>query len=294
MAKTYHESAPAKINLSLRVTGRDAQSGYHLLDMVNAKIALIDKLTVTIAENGDGPIYDIIKVTGMYTSAVNGEDLSKNNIVCVAIEKFRAAFGVTDRISVELDKLIPVGAGLGGGSSDAASMLKVLCKHYFNGELSKQIFDLALSIGADVPYFLADNSWQRVRGFGEILYQLPSTHPACMLRDKLVALIIPNFSVVTNDSFSKFKELCLPFSADDLSDNNWKLGVNDLLKPSFAAQRLLEPFYRALSAVVPDAGVFMSGSGSCLYTLDERLYRRDGFVDCVKNLGGRVLIVGFL
>jgi 4-diphosphocytidyl-2C-methyl-D-erythritol kinase len=262
--------------------------------MVNAKIALIDKLIVTIAENGDDPIYDSFKVTGKYTSAASGEDLSANNIVWKTIEKFREAFGVKDCISVELDKLIPVGAGLGGGSSDAASMLKVLCKHYFNGQLSEKIFSLALSLGADVPYFLADNSWQRVQGFGEILNQLPLSHPACKLRDKLIALVIPGFSVVTKDSFLKFKELGFEFSASDVCDHNWKLGVNDLLQASFAAQELFEPFYFELRKVVPEADIFMSGSGSCLYTFDERLYRSEQFLTCVQKLGGQVLIVGFI
>src|SRR3954453_10994246 len=137
--------APAKLTVSLRITGvRD--DGYHLLDAEMVTLDLADELELT---EGDG--LDIVGASGLDVSA--GED----NLVRRAL----AAVGRTAHVT--LTKRIPAGAGLGGGSADAAAVLRWAgCDD----------LDLAASLGADVPFCLVGGR-ARVRGIGEVVDPLP-------------------------------------------------------------------------------------------------------------------------
>ncbi len=150
--------APAKLNLNLRVTGR-RDDGYHLLDSVVVFTGFGDWIELEPAQE------DSVAVTGDFASSVGaGED----NICFRALAAFRDHGGVAGGHSITIDKRIPVGAGLGGGSSDAAAILRYLNRTSPAPLAERRLAEAALSLGADVPVCLAGIA-QRMQGIGDML-----------------------------------------------------------------------------------------------------------------------------
>jgi len=159
----FHQTikAPAKLNLSLKFIGRRSD-GYHLLSMWNVLTTLHDELTIEIFED---------KIPSVTVDVIGNPVLSATpNIVEKAAFAWLQANNRSWRVHCRLQKNIPVGAGMGGGSSDAAAMLMALERlggSLHSGELSR----IALSLGADVPYFLHGGAaW--VGGIGEIIHPI--------------------------------------------------------------------------------------------------------------------------
>ncbi len=147
--------APAKVNLVLRVGPRRAD-GYHDLVTLMVPLDLADEVLVRVAPGRRGPV--TCRVPGR--PELDGE----GNLAARAAEAFRRLLGVADRVELTIQKRIPVTAGLGGGSSDAASVLRALAKAYGVRDLS-QLAPLALDVGSDVPFFLGSGpAWARGRG----------------------------------------------------------------------------------------------------------------------------------
>lgn len=151
--------APAKVNLGLRVVGRRAD-GYHLLESTFAPLDLADRLRIAITP---APAPDVrVVVTGHAAGVPVGPD----NLVVRAAHAYLKCAGVPACVEIELEKDVPVGAGLGGGSSDAATVLRALSEHFANAIAGPDLAALALSLGADVPFFL-DPCPAWVTGVGE-------------------------------------------------------------------------------------------------------------------------------
>ena len=172
--------APAKVNLYLHVTGRRGD-GYHLLDslFVFAK----DGDVVTVRES-DSLSLD---VSGPYADALPG---GGENIVLKASRLLADACGRKPAAAVLLEKNLPVAAGIGGGSADAAAVLKALLKLWNRTIPAAQLHEIALELGADVPSCLAAKAVQ-VSGIGEILT------PAPELPVLFLVLVNPNRPVFT-------------------------------------------------------------------------------------------------
>lgn len=156
---------PAKINLFLEVTGR-RKNGYHTLSTLFAKINIYDVLDMEFI-NGGRPTLEIVdELDAGVLSA--GPD----NLVMRAAEAFYRNFRVGVGVKITLTKRIPMGAGLGGGSSDAAGTLLGLAK-LFKIELTaarkKRLHDIGVKLGADVPFFLKDANFCRATGIGDRL-----------------------------------------------------------------------------------------------------------------------------
>lgn len=150
--------APAKLNLNLRVTGRRGD-GYHLIDSIVVFTIFGDWIELEPSQE------DSVAVTGEFASSVcTGED----NICFHALAAFRDHGGVAGCQSITIDKRIPVGAGLGGGSSDAAVILRYLNRTSPAPLAETRLAEAALSLGADVPVCLAGIA-QRMQGIGDIL-----------------------------------------------------------------------------------------------------------------------------
>ena len=158
--------APAKVNLNLRITGR-RDDGYHLLDSVVVFTSFGDWIELEPARA------DCVDVTGDFASSVGtGED----NICFRALAAYRDYGGVADCFSITIDKQIPVGAGLGGGSSDAAVILRYLNRVSPAPLAEARLAEAALSLGADVPVCLSGTA-QRMRGIGDMLTPIdPAPH----------------------------------------------------------------------------------------------------------------------
>ena len=152
--------APAKVNLCLSVLGRRSD-GYHEVDMVMQAVDLHDTVTVRLAPEG-------ITVTCGVAGVPEGE----GNIAWRAARAMQERAGGRRGISVSIAKNIPVAAGLGGGSSDAAAVL-VACNRLLGLELGReQLAAVGATLGMDVPFFLYGPT-ARARGRGEVLERLP-------------------------------------------------------------------------------------------------------------------------
>lgn len=157
---------PAKVNLFLEVTGK-RKDGYHNLATVFAKISLFDMLEIRTAP--PGAIELTVENAGPHVP------LGPENIVMKAADAFRKAFGVKCGVKILLKKNIPVGAGLGGGSSDAAGTLLGLERVFgLDGKkgISPKLKKLAVKLGADVPFFLQDAPFCLGRGIGDKLKRI--------------------------------------------------------------------------------------------------------------------------
>ena len=183
-------TAGCKVNLGLRITGRLAD-GYHSLDSVFYPLVIpCDQMVIT--ENGDG-------------IAVECDDAridTRDNTLTRAYTLFQQAAGRTPPgIHVRLHKGIPVGAGLGGGSSDAACLLRWLNERLENPLGQKALASTALRIGADTPFFLT-NTPSRVRGVGEQIH--PISHN---FSDVLMLLVCPDIHVSTAAAYRDYDAL---------------------------------------------------------------------------------------
>jgi 4-diphosphocytidyl-2-C-methyl-D-erythritol kinase len=188
MDGAFFEAAPAKVNLALHVTGR-REDGYHELESLVVFAGVADEITARPAAA------DSLKVTGPFaTQAGNGDA----NLVLKAVRAFRARWPehVTTGLEIELVKNLPVAAGLGGGSADAAAMLRLLALIGEGDILLAELSAVALGLGADVPACLISRPCE-VRGIGEIIHPLrdfPALH---------IVLVNPLVPVVTADVFRR-------------------------------------------------------------------------------------------
>ena len=150
--------ANAKLNLSLDVTGK-REDGYHLMDMVNVSVSLFDTLSF---EKTPGKPFSISSSSRFLPS---GE---KNLVWKAASQLFDSLKRDLPEVHVHVVKRIPTQAGLGGGSADAAATLTALNQMYELGKTEKELADLSVSVGADVPFCVL-GGYARVRGIGEEL-----------------------------------------------------------------------------------------------------------------------------
>jgi 4-diphosphocytidyl-2-C-methyl-D-erythritol kinase len=179
------ELAPAKINLDLHVTGR-RPDGYHELDSLTAFAAFGDRLVLHHHDRLQ------LAVAGPFAGMLAGEPA---NLVLRAARRLAAVAGRAPAVRIVLDKQIPVAAGLGGGSADAAAMLRGLNRLWRLGMTAADLAELAAKLGADVPVCLAGRP-ARMRGIGEQL------EPWDALPTLPVLLVNPNLPLATAAVFA--------------------------------------------------------------------------------------------
>jgi 4-diphosphocytidyl-2-C-methyl-D-erythritol kinase len=176
--------AHAKVNLWLKVVGR-RNDGYHLLDSLVAFVDLADTLEVRPSDRLS------FELTGPRAAELAGES---DNLVLKAAQLLADRAGVAPLASIRLGKHIPGAAGLGGGSADAATTLRALSDLWRVALPEEELFDLAASLGADVPMCLAGRT-ALVSGIGERLQPAPALPPASIL------LVNPGVALVTREVF---------------------------------------------------------------------------------------------
>lgn len=244
-------SAPAKINLSFQVKGRRAD-GFHEIETLMAPISLADRITIERAE-GDGGI----RFSCDDSSVPPGDD----NLVVRAAKLFRERMNLTDGIAIALEKRIPHGAGLGGGSSDAANTLLGL-NELFATELDQaELLKLGAELGSDVPFFIVRSS-AICRGRGEIV------EPASLPAKFQLVLFKPDFGVPTPWAYGKWKE-SREIPGVDYSPQEFG-GVrfaNDLERPVFEKFVSLAHLKSWLRKQPEVAVALMSGSGSTVFAI---------------------------
>lgn len=184
MVRLLSELAPGKINLFLRVVGR-RPDGFHQLDSVFIPISFHDRIAIELRPARAASIALRCDRAGL--------PLDERNLAVRAARAFMSEFSIAAEASIDIHKEIPVGAGLGGGSSDAGAVLRMmaaLCRV----EAAERLLELALAIGADVPFFI-DPRPARIGGIGERIAPLGP-----LPRLDLV-LAVPRFEVSTAEIF---------------------------------------------------------------------------------------------
>jgi 4-diphosphocytidyl-2-C-methyl-D-erythritol kinase len=245
----------AKINLGLRITGKRID-GYHNIETVFYPVGLCDALEfVTSPELTQK---DTITVTGIPVGAT-----PEDNIVMKAISELREKYSFP-WLRIHLHKAIPHGAGLGGGSSDAACMLKSLNRHFNLSIGVDELKSIALDIGSDCPFFI-NGEPAYASGRGEILEPIKP-----MLSGYYLMLLNPGVGVNTREAYQNCKpeaplSSLLLLTTHDISE--WKDSVfNDFEEYAFQKH----PVIRKLKEDLYGAGALfssMSGSGSSVYGL---------------------------
>jgi 4-diphosphocytidyl-2-C-methyl-D-erythritol kinase len=178
--------APAKINLRLRVVGKRAD-GYHLLDTIMLPISLYDEINIDKGRK-------VRKTTRRNHLTVTCDDplvpQNEKNLAYKAASILLDEKGIDYSVQIHIRKRIPVGAGLGGGSTDAAATMVGLNRLFRLGYTSAQLEKLSLTLGADVPFFIRGVP-ARARGIGERLTLLHGVPPLCLI------VLYPNLPVGT-------------------------------------------------------------------------------------------------
>ena len=249
----------AKINLGLRVTSK-REDGFHDLDTVFLPVPLHDVLEVITQSTGSADV-----VTFTHSGIPIPGDASSN--LCIkAYYLLKKDYPDLPSILLHLHKHIPMGAGLGGGSSDGAFMLKLLNDKYRLGIGAEQLQKYALALGSDCPFFIINEPVQ-AKGRGEIMQPI-----ACTLSSKTMVLVCPGIHVSTADAFRKIKlspDAPSCASVIERPIQAWKDNlINDFEEPVFNAF----PEIGNIKEKLYDAGASyasMTGTGSTVYGIFE-------------------------
>lgn len=242
--------APAKINLSFQIKGRRAD-GFHKIETLMAPISLADRVTIERAGNGG------IQFSCDDPSLPGGDD----NLVVRAANLFRKATKAEGGITIALEKKIPHGAGLGGGSSDAATTLLGLNELFETRLAENDLLTLAAELGSDVPFFVV-RSAAVCRGRGE------RVSPSPLETNLPLLLLKPDFGVPTPWAYGRWQDSRelpgIDYSAQEFRGLTF---LNDLEKPVFEKFVSLARLRMWLRQQPETAVALMSGSGSTLFAV---------------------------
>lgn len=253
---TLKTKANAKINLTLDILGQ-RPDGYHLLSSVMQEISLFDELSLTLSASEKNKI----SIEG------NFDCPPEKNLCYKAAEAFFLEFGISGAaLHISVEKRIPSGAGLGGGSSDGAAVIRALAGYYGIDD-KERLKKLCLSLGADVPFFL-EGGTQRMEGIGERL------SPVSRCFDAFVVLAKPFPSALSGDMYRLYDSLGYrSFAATEnfLAENHQGGSPFDYV--SNALEKAAVSFcgdILSIKTAFLDSGAkaaCMSGSGTAVYGL---------------------------
>jgi 4-diphosphocytidyl-2-C-methyl-D-erythritol kinase len=265
---TARALAQAKVNLALRILAREA-SGFHQIETVFQRLALADAVTVRETE---GRSLDV-----RFAEETRAVDLGpvEQNLAWRAAEAYAAVAGAPRGWAIEIEKRIPVGGGLGGGSADAAAVLRALDALAARPLGAAALVDIAARLGADVAFLTSDSELALAWGRGERMLDLPPL-PAAP-----VQLVVPDFGVNTGQAYSA---LAAHRAAGHLSAGaawrsprslgSWSAvaadAVNDFEPVVFEQHPELATVRARLGALPQVVLALMSGSGSTLFAVLEQ------------------------
>ena len=278
----YSIKAPAKLNIRLKITGR-RPDGYHELVSIMVPVDLFDILELQVPF--EGQIRITCKNPGIPTDI--------NNLIHRAASSFMSRTGINEGISINLLKNIPVAAGLGGGSSDAAATLIALNRIYSHPLSGSDLHDLAVKLGADVPFFLSCRP-SLATGIGDILESIPNWPELWYI------IITPPISVSTSWAYRNLKL--------ELTTDEYAYILKLLRKGVYSISSILEndlekvtsasfPIINTIKKSLMDAGAegsIMSGSGPSVFgvylTPEKAAWAKDDLTS--RNLGKVFMVRG--
>jgi len=236
--------APAKINRELRV-GRIRPDGYHEIRSRMTSISLADTLSVEDAEG--------LELSCDAPAVPAGDD----NIVVRAARLLALRAAVPPRAHIRLEKRVPMGGGLGGGSADAAIALRLLASLWKTGADAGDLSDIAAALGSDVPFFLTGGE-ANVTGRGEVVTPVEDSAPAELL------LFVPPFPVSTAGVYREHAgrfALAERLEIERLGAQKF-LGPNDLASAVLAIEPRMEAYVESAGRITRDH--LISGSGATI------------------------------
>ncbi|RDW16849.1 4-(cytidine 5'-diphospho)-2-C-methyl-D-erythritol kinase [Oceanobacillus chungangensis] len=253
------EKAPAKINLSLDVLGK-RNDGYHNVEMIMTTIDLADRIELTPLEQDK----IIISLESRYVP--NDE----RNLAYKAADIFKKKYGITMGVHIKIEKNIPVSAGLGGGSTDAAAVLRGMNRLWNLNIPLAELAELGATIGSDISFCVYGNT-AIARGYGEKIEKL-APPPPCW-----VVLAKPDIGVSTRTIFARVKveELYHPHTnniLDALIEKDFSKLCTNIGNSLEQITQQLHPEVRHIKEAMRSngaQGVLMSGSGPTVYGLVE-------------------------
>lgn len=262
----YLYSCPAKVNLFLNIL-RKRKDGYHDIQSIFQLINLKDE--IIFRKRNDNRI----------NFKCNNRAIEKDNLVIKAIQVYSHISRIKGiGLDIFLKKNIPIGAGLGGGSSNAATTLLALNEFYDYKVKSPSLYKAASSIGSDVPFFLnAKNSW--VEGKGDIITNIP-------LKPTWFIMIFSKHNVSTSDIYSLLKISIEPksYSYDDYINNNFANVFEDIV---FHKYPTIKKSYDILSEL---GDARMSGTGGTVFISFDTLEAAKTAISIIPNNQKAVLI----
>lgn len=248
--------SPAKINISLKILNKRAD-GYHNLQTIFLAINLCDEIR--------------FEPSGTIALTCKGDDkipLGAENLIIRAAELLKKEGNITKGINIQLKKKIPMGAGLGGGSSNAATTLKVLNEAWELHYPADKLIKLGLALGSDVPFFLSGYAAAIGGGRGEQLTKLPD------FPEKWMVVVYPDVSVSTSWAFQRVTNLLTQCRQNVNLESLYKafqkgqtklseLLYNDFEEVVFSQYPVI---YKAKQALLNNhaEGAVMTGSGSAV------------------------------
>ncbi|MEE9904554.1 4-(cytidine 5'-diphospho)-2-C-methyl-D-erythritol kinase [Chlorobium sp.] len=267
----------AKINLGLLITSKRAD-GYHTIETVFAPVDWFDTLEFADSDS-------------LVMSCTDpGLPVDDENLCLRAARILRESAGIGRGVSITLDKRIPFGAGLGGGSSDAATVLRTLNERWNAGASADDLHLLAVRLGADVPYFLEMNGLAYARGIGDDLEDLSMTlpfHVVTVFPEEHVSTVwayrnfYSRFGRAVPDLRTLAKKLCVDGDRSVLGafENDFEPAVFDHF-----------PVVKAVKRELLDYGGFyasLSGSGSAVFALFDSRDSADTAMEAMRQRGFR-------
>jgi len=265
--------AYAKINIALDVVGK-RDDGYHLLRMIMQSIDLYDTIVINKVDSGIN-----LKCNKHYVPT------DERNLAYKAAKLFMETYSIEDGVEIELIKHIPVSAGLAGGSTDAAGVLKLMNKMFNINASEDELKILGLKLGADVPYCISSGT-ALCEGVGEKITQLKG------FKDKVLVLIKPPFGVSTKEVYKNFdltkvifhpriEELIEAMANDDIyfvADNMKNLLENVTLRKHRVIMNIKEEV-----KIDGSIGTMMSGSGPTVFAFFDDMLKAQMCYDNMKK-----------
>ena len=265
--KSLHIRSFAKINISLNITGK-RKDGYHELDSVMLPISLHDSLVIS-------------KLNTATDNFVTVDDFSigtfSYNLATFSIEKLQSIYHFKDKFRILIHKVIPIQAGLGGGSSNAAFTMKAVNSMLKLGATDDELIELAKTLGADIPFFIKCKP-ARVQGIGEKLT------PITVKNNYYVLIVKPEAGCSTREVYGISDTMDLKVCNIDNVIRALEEGDDELLAENIS-NALQEPAIKTVPAIqtiideLHDNGLKMvqvTGSGSAVFALstDKLLLKR--------------------
>lgn len=278
-------NAYAKINLALDVIGQ-RENGYHDVRMIMQTIRLFDKLSIR----------KTIRPTITLTTNLPYLPVNENNLVYAAATSFFKTVGIKEGIFIQLEKRIPICAGLAGGSTDAAATLYALNELFDTKLSSKQLQEIGLTLGADIPFCLMRGT-ALSEGIGELLTPLPPAPPCWCLLVKPPVNVSTRY-VYEHLSFSSaihpnIDAMCQAIQEKDLKKLAGELGniLESVTQKEYPEILEIKKQMRFLGAV----GSLMSGSGPTVFGLfdDKKAAQKAFYFFKVGEYGRQTFLTRF-